>query len=104
MSTQYLSFNHYVLNGTSPSKIRQHVHRSFALNNSRPGGISPIVPTFDNWTRIEAIQQGLTVDVHCKATRSSDPYIRLNKTSVGHGITEVSLCCNCTSRSTNNAG
>ena len=96
--SQYLSFQGYVLNGTS-RKIRQHVHRTFALNDSRPGGILPIMPSFDNWTRVEAIQQGLTAEVNCKAMPSSHPDIRINQTS-GGGITEVSLCCKCTSGST----
>ena len=93
--TEYISFNGYVFNGTS-RKIRQDIHRTAALNNSRPGGISPIVPTFDNWTRIEAIQQGATAEVHCTAAPASDPYVRLNRTNVAHGITEISFCCNCT--------
>ena len=100
--TQYLSFNGYVLNGTS-RKIRQHVHRTFALSNSHPGGISPIIPTFDNWTRVEAIQQGLTAEVNCKAT-PTDPNIRTQQSVVAHGIIEVSLCCNCSSGSTDSDG
>ena len=79
------------------SKIRQYTRRTLALNDSRPGGILPIVPTFDNWTRIEAIQQGLTAEVNCTATSDSDPYISVNQTVVGHGIFQVDLCCNCTS-------
>ena len=86
------------------SKIRQLTRRTFALNDSHPGGILPITPTFDNWTRIEAIQQGLTVEVNCTETSDSDPYIRINQTTVADGIFEVALCCNCTSVSTNSTG
>ncbi|KAF8731269.1 hypothetical protein AX14_004970 [Amanita brunnescens Koide BX004] len=83
--TQFLSFYGYVLNGTSR-------------------GIFPITPTFDNWTRVEAIQQGLTADVSCRATPASDPRIRIQETAVTPGINQVSFCCNCTSASTNYTG
>jgi hypothetical protein len=86
------------------SKIKQHIRRTFVLNDSRPGGILPITPTFDNWTRVEAIQQGLTAEVNCTATSDSDPYIRINQTTVAPGIFEVTLCCNCTFVSTNSTG
>ena len=86
------------------SKIGQHARRTFALNDSRPGGISPITPTFDNWTSVDAIQQGLTAEVNCTATPGSDPYLRINSTTVARGISEVALCCNCTSGSTDSAG
>ena len=97
--TQYISFNDYVLNGTS-RKISHHIQRTFALNNSRPGSILPIIPIFDNWTRIEAIQQGLTAEVDCTVTPASDPYFLINQTTVTPGIIEVSSCCNCTSGNT----
>ena len=96
--SQYLSFYGYVLNGTS-RKIRQHVRRTFVLNISYPGGILPITPTFDNWTRVEAIQQGLTAEVNCTQMAASDPYIHINQTAVTPEITEVFFCCNCTSAS-----
>jgi hypothetical protein len=96
MSSQYLSFNGFILNGTS-RKIRQHVQITFGLNNSHPGGIVPFIPTFNNWTRVEAIQQGLTAEVNCTQTPASDPYIRINQTAVTPKITEVFFCCNCTS-------
>ena len=101
--TQYLSLNGYVLNGTS-RKINYHVHRTFALNNSCPGGIVPIMPTFDNWTRIEAIQQGLTAEVNCTPTPASDPYFLMNETTIAPGIIKVSSCCNCTSGNTDEGG
>jgi hypothetical protein len=112
--TQYLSLNGYVLNGTS-RKISHHAHRTFALNNSRPGGIAPIIPTFDNWTRIEAMQQGVTADVNCTATPASDPYSIINQTTLAPGIIinqiiiepgiiKVSSCCNCTSGNTDQSG
>ena len=82
------------------SKIRRHTRRTFALNDSHPGGILPIAPTFDNWTRIEAMQQGFTAEVNCAATSDSDPHIRIKQTNVADGIFEVALCCNCTSVST----
>ena len=85
-------------------EIRRHARRTFALNGSRPGGILPITPTFDNWTRIEAIQQGLTAEVNCIATSDSDPHLRINHTTMADRIFEVTLCCNCTSVITHNAG
>ena len=97
--TQYLSVNDYVFNGTS-RKISHHVQRTFALNNSRPGGIAPIAATFDNWTRMETIQQGLTAEVDCAATPASDPYFFINQTVIAPGILEVSSCCNCSSANT----
>ena len=95
--SQYLSFYPYVLSGTS-RKIRQHLQRTFGLN-SHTGGISPIIPTFDNWTRVEAIQPGLTADVNCTQTPASDPYIHMNQTVVVPGMDRVFSCCNCTSPS-----
>ena len=95
--SQYLLFYPYVLNGTS-RKIRQHVQRTFGLN-THPGGISPIVPTFDNWTRVEAIQPGVTADVNCTQTSPSDPYIHINQTAAVPGMNRVFSCCNCTSAS-----
>ncbi|KAF8726409.1 hypothetical protein AX14_007909 [Amanita brunnescens Koide BX004] len=71
-------FYGYVLNGTSR-------------------GISPIAPTFDNWTRVEAIQQGITAEVNCKVTPASDPDIRVSQTTVADGIMKVTLCCACPS-------
>ena len=68
------------------------------------GGILPHSPTFDNWTRAEAMQQGLTAEVHCTATPADDPYIRIRRTTVAHDVEEVSLCCNCTSGRTDMAG
>ena len=96
MSSQYLSSNGFVLNRTS-GKIRQHVQRTFGLNNSHPGGIVPFIPTFDNWTRVEAIQQGITAEVNCTQTPASDPYIHITQTAVTPEIREVFFCCNCTS-------
>ena len=86
------------------SKIRQQTRRTFALNDSHPGGILPITPTFDNWTRIEAIQQGFTAEVNCAATSDSDPHIHINQTTVSDKIFEIASCCNCTSVSTNSTG
>ena len=57
----------------------------------------PITPTFDNWTRVEAIQQGLTAEVNCTETSGSDPFIRIQHAAVAPGMLKVALCCNCTS-------
>jgi hypothetical protein len=71
----------------------------YGLNNSHPGGISPIMPTFGNWTKVEAIQQGFTAEVNCTQTPASDPHIHINQTAVALDISEVFFCCNCTSAS-----
>lgn len=102
--TQYLPLLDQIFNGTT-RKIMQHVHRAFTLNKSHPGGTFP-VPTgvlSDDWTRIEAIQQGLTADVNCIETPADDPYIQVN-TATSDGIHYVFLCCNCTSGRTNTGG
>ena len=57
-----------------------------------------MTPTFDNWTRVEAIQQGLTAEVNCTVTSASDPNISIHwQTFAAAGIAAISLCCNCTS-------
>ena len=57
-----------------------------------------MTPTFDNWTRVEAMQQGLTAEVNCTVTPASDPNISIHwQTFAAAGITAFSLCCNCTS-------
>ena len=93
--TQFISFNGYVLNGTC-RKTRPPLLRILTLHNSRLGGVFPLMPPkFDNWTRVEAVQQGLTAEVNCAAAPAFDP----DKTDLGRGIIKVSLCCNCTSDS-----
>ena len=75
-------------------------HISMAsLNNPRLVGVLPtnIYNVYDNnWTRVEAIQQGLTADVNCTNTPDSDSDIRLNQTIMADGIMKISSCCNCT--------
>ncbi|KAF8694692.1 hypothetical protein AX14_001935 [Amanita brunnescens Koide BX004] len=74
--TLYPSFFGYIFNGTCR-------------------GILPITPTFDNWTKVEAIQQGLTAEVNCEATPASDPDFRIHQTAMENGMVEIYLCCGC---------
>ena len=104
-TTTYLSLYGNVFNGTSSREMKRHDQKKYGSYDFLPGGITPITDKFNNWTRVEAIQQGFTADVNCAVTQAvSDPVFRVNQTTIASVITRIYLCCNCTSINTEGEG
>ncbi|KAF8623983.1 hypothetical protein AX15_006100 [Amanita polypyramis BW_CC] len=86
--------------GESLNLTVSFVHNAFQVNSTTWGILpfpSPYQSPYPQWTRINAIQQGTTAEVSCKAMSKSDPAVSPFNKTLGEGYSLFTLCCNCTS-------